>query len=441
MDSQGSIRSREAFRTVKVGHYDVVVVGGGSAGLMAAGAAARRGAKTIVLERMERPGRKLRITGKGRCNLSNFSPVADFISHFGRNGRFLHQAFSRFFVDDLRAFFSSLGIETVVERGGRVFPECAGAPEVADALVEWVSKNGVDVVTGSRVSRILAEEGIARGVAAVRERSHSITTADAIIVATGGASYPATGSTGDGYDMARSAGHTVIPVRPALVPLVPLERWPRTLDGLTLRNTGVKAFGDEKKIGGGFGDVSFLGGSIAGPVPLTLSRSIVDALDQRKRVQLRLDLKPALDERKLDARLVRELSGRGGGTMKGVFQSLLPSLLVPVVAEISDIPLDASCSRITARERRRLRMVLKDLRVTVTGHKGFAEAIVTAGGVRTREVDPYTMKSKLTEGLFFAGEIMDIDGDTGGYNLQAAFSTGWLAGVSAARFAREKGGG
>ncbi|MFO8090144.1 MAG: NAD(P)/FAD-dependent oxidoreductase [Desulfatiglandaceae bacterium] len=425
---------------MKGGRYHVIVVGGGAAGLMAAGTAARHGAKTILLERMDRPGRKLRITGKGRCNLGNFSSVSDFIPHFGMNGRFLRQALSRFFVDDLRAFFSSLGIETVVERGGRVFPKSAGASEVTDTLVEWVSTSGADVVTGSRVSSILMEEGGARGVASGRGKSRHVTTGDAVIIATGGASYPATGSTGDGYALARSAGHTVIPVRPALVPLVAMEGWPERLEGLTLKNTGVKALGDGKKMGDGFGEVSFMGGSVAGPVPLTLSRRIVDALAQRKSVQLCFDLKPALDEKKLDARLVRELSGRGGGTMKSVFESLLPSLLVPVVAEISGIPPDAACSRITARERRRLRMTLKDLRVTVTGHGGFAEAIVTAGGVSTREVDPYTMKSRLAEALFFAGELIDIDGDTGGYNLQAAFSTGWLAGVNAARYARQING-
>jgi hypothetical protein len=386
---------------------------------------------------MERPGRKLRITGKGRCNLSNLSQVSDFISHFGRNGRFLRQAFSRFFVDELTAFFSSLGIETVVERGGRVFPERAGAPEVTDALVDWVSGSGADIVTGSRVSGILMEEGRTHGVTIGRGRSQCTTAADAVIVATGGASYPATGSSGDGYALARSAGHTVVPVRPALVPLVTLEQWPRRLDGLTLRNIGVQAVSDGKKIGAGFGEVSFLGGAVAGPVPLTLSGRIVEALDQRKSVQLRLDLKAALDERKLDARLVREISGRGGESMKGVFQSLLPSLLVPVVAELSGIPVGAACSGVTARERKRLRAVLKNLALTVTGHKGFPEAIVTAGGIHTREVDPYTMRSRVVEGLFFAGEVLDIDGDTGGYNLQAAFSTGWLAGVHAARYAGE----
>jgi predicted Rossmann fold flavoprotein len=419
----------------------VIVVGGGPAGLMAAGTAARQGARTILLERMARPGRKLRITGKGRCNLSNVSPVPDFISHFGKNGRFLRQAFSRFFVDDLRRFFSSLGIETVVERGGRVFPECAGAPEVTDALADWVSISGVELVTGRRVSEILMAEGRAQGVVSDRGRSQHKTTGDAVIVATGGASYPLTGSTGDGYALARSLGHTVVPVRPALVPLVTRERWPEALAGVTLRNTGVSVMGDGKKMGGGFGEVSFAGGSVAGPVPLTLSGRIVDALDQGKRVQLRLDLKPALDERKLDARLVRELSACGGGTVKGVFESLLPSRLVPVVAEISGIHPDASCSRVTAAQRRGLRTVLKDLRLTVTGYGGFDEAIVTAGGVSTREIDPYTMQSRLSAGLFFAGELMDINGDTGGYNLQAAFSTGWLAGASAARYARERNAG
>ncbi|HDR14340.1 MAG TPA: NAD(P)/FAD-dependent oxidoreductase [Desulfobacteraceae bacterium] len=421
-------------------HYDVVVVGGGAAGLMAAGTAARQGARTMLIERMERPGRKLRITGKGRCNLTNAAPAADFISHFGRNGRFLRQAFSRFFVDDLMAFFSSLGIETVVERGGRVFPGRVGAPEVTESLIKWVSRSGVDVVPGRRVSGLVMEGGGARGVVSGRCSSENVTTADAIILATGGASYPSTGSTGDGYELARSVGHTVIPVRPALVPLVTLERWPERVCGLTLRNTGVKVLADGKKIGGGFGEVFFSGGSIGGPVPLTLSGRIVDAVNQRKKVRISFDLKPALDEKKLEARLLRELSGCGGGSMNAVFQSLLPASLIPIVAEAAGIELGAACSRITARERRRLRMILKDLRVTVTGHRGFSEAIVTAGGVSTREIDPYTMRSRLVRGLFFAGEIIDINGDTGGYNLQAAFSTGWLAGVSAACQAGGSGG-
>jgi predicted Rossmann fold flavoprotein len=422
---------------LKEGHYQVLVVGGGAAGLMAAGTAAQAGARTLLVERMARPGRKLRISGKGRCNLTNAASAADFISHFGKNGRFLRQAFSRFFVDDLVAFFSSLGIKTIVERGGRVFPENVGAPEVTDCLVKWVSECGADTAAGRRVDGLLTEGDRVCGVCWGRGSSQ---WADAVVLATGGASYPATGSTGDGYNLARSVGHIVTPVRPALVPLLTRQRWPKDLDGLRLRNTGVKVLVEGKKLDAGFGEVSFDDGFVAGPVPLTLSGRVVEALDQGKSVELSFDLKPALDPKKLDARLVREISGCRGGAVKTVFESLLPSRLVSVVAEISGIDPGSACSGITARQRKRLATVLKDLRVTVSGHAGFAQAIVTAGGVSTREIDPYTMGSRFFQGLFFAGELIDLNGDTGGYNLQAAFSTGRLAGVNAARHALESGG-
>lgn len=421
----------------------VIVVGAGAAGLMAAGQAAGSGAHTLLLEKMDRPARKLRITGQGRCNLTNVAPLSDFLDHFGPNGRFLHQAFSRFFVSDLLEFFEELGVPTVTERGGRVFPASEEANDVADALVRWAGRQGVTLRPRSPVERLLVEEGRVVGVQLSRaslragavgdrpERS-GFYRADAVVVATGGASYPATGSTGDGYRLAASAGHTIVPVRPALVPLETAGRVASRLQGLSLRNVSVRLWVDGKKVDERFGEMLFTHFGVSGPLILSLSRLAVDALRAGRYVTLSIDLKPALDERKLDARLLRDLEAHGKQQFHTLLKGLLPQKLIPVCADLTGISADKVAHQVTARERERLRTWLKDLRLEVTGYRPFAEAIITAGGVDTRQVDPYTMASRLVEGLYFAGEVLDVDADTGGYNLQAAFSTGWLAGRSAA---------
>ncbi len=424
----------------------VIVVGGGAAGLMAAGQAAELGAETLLLEKMDRPGRKLRITGKGRCNLTNVVPLSEFITHFGPNGRFLRQAFSRFFVSDLVAFFEELGVRTVTERGGRVFPASgqacpepfvplrAGrsrrAQDVVDALVRWVGERGVTLRTQSPVERLLVEGGRVVGVQASRGRVYR---ADAVIVATGGASYPATGSTGDGYRLAESVGHTIVPIRPALVPLETAGGVAPRLQGLSLRNVTVRVWVNGKKQAKVFGEMLFTHFGLSGPIILSLSRQVVDALRLGQRVILSIDLKPALDERKLDARLLRDLDAHGKQQFRTWLKGLLPRKLIPVCIDLTGIVPEKAGHQITAQERKRLRMWLKDFRLEVTGYRPFTEAIITAGGVDTREVDPRTMASRLVEGLYFAGEVLDVDADTGGYNLQAAFSTGWVAGRSAAR--------
>ena len=400
--------------------------------MMAAGRAAELGADTLILEKMNRPGRKLRITGRGRCNLTNVAPLSDFITRFGPNGQFLRQAFSRFFSAELVALFEELGVPTVTERGGRVFPVSGQAREVVDALVHWVRKRGGTLRTRSPVERLLVEGGQVVGVQVSPNRVHR---SDAVIIATGGASYPATGSTGDGYRLAQSVGHTIVPIRPALVPLETAGDIAPRLQGLSLRNVAVRVWVNEKKQAEAFGEMLFTHFGVSGPTILTLSRQVVDALRLGQRVTLSIDLKLALDERRLDARLLRDLDAHGKRQFHTLLKDLLPRKLIPVCIDLLGIPPNRVAHQITAQERERLRIWLKDFRLEVTGHRPFAEAIVTAGGVDTREVDPRTMASRLAEGLYLAGEVLDVDGDTGGFNLQAAFSTGWLAGRSAARWA------
>ena len=422
--------------------HHVIVIGAGPAGLVAAGQAAEQGATVLLLEKMDRPGRKLRITGKGRCNLTNVAPLSDFVAHFGPNGRFLRQAFSRFFTPDLVAFLEGLGVPTVTERGGRVFPASQEATDIVDALLRWVRDRGVTLRTRSPVERLLVEGERVTGVRIAGNQvssekpgfsdSERLYRADAVIVATGGASYPATGSTGDGYRLAESVGHTVVPIRPALVPLETAGDVAPRLQGLSLRNVTVRLWVDGKKQGELFGEMLFTHFGLSRPTVLSLSRQTIDALRLGQSVRLSIDLKPALDERKLDARLLRDLDAHGKQQFRTLLKGLLPRKLIPVCLDLTGIPPEKLAHQITAQERKRLRAWLKDFRLQVTGHRSFREAIITAGGVDTREVDPRTMASRLVEGLYFAGEVLDVDADTGGYNLQAAFSTGWLAGRSAA---------
>jgi len=400
----------------------VIVVGGGASGMTA-------GAQTLLLEKMHRPGRKLGITGKGRCNLTNVASPAEFTSHFGPTGIFLRQAFHRFSNDELVAFFEGLGVSTLVERGGRIFPASEQARDVVDALTRWMRTQGVTVRSGVSVDDLLLEGGRVRGVRDSGGRDHP---ADAVIVATGGVSYPATGSTGDGYRLAQSAGHSIVPVRPALVPLETRGDAAPRLQGLSLRNVNVGVLVDGAKRGEAFGEMLFTHFGLSGPVILSLSGGVADALEAGGRVSVSIDLKPALDERKLDERLLRDLDLHGKRKFETLLKDLLPAKLIPLCVEQVGISPERRGHQITAGERGHLRAWLKDFRLEVTGVRPIAEAIVTAGGVDTNEIDPRTMASRRVDGLYFAGEVMDVDADTGGYNLQAAFSTGWLAGRSAA---------
>ncbi len=406
----------------------VIVAGGGAAGLMAAGQAALAGAETLVIEKMKHPGRKLGITGKGRCNITNIADTAELISHFGKNGRFLRQAFTRFSNTDLISFFEELGLKLVKERGGRVFPACGRAPEVVAVLQQWLKAGRVQIQRSSPVDKLLITDGRITGVVSKGKK----TACDALILATGGASYPATGSTGDGYKMASKCGHTIVPIHPALVPLETAGIDTRKTAGLNLRNIRVSMYIGNKKRHETFGEMVFTDFGVTGPVILTLSDAAVTALQDKRRVTLSFDLKPALDEKKLDARLQRDLASRGKERFDSILRGLLPRELIPACLRHLDVPPEYQGCRINAGERKRLLNWLKDFRLEVTGHRPFSEAIITAGGVDTSEIDPRTMESRKVRGLYLAGELLNIHADTGGYNLQAAFSTGWIAGRSAA---------
>ncbi|MCX7044115.1 MAG: NAD(P)/FAD-dependent oxidoreductase [Candidatus Sumerlaeota bacterium] len=409
----------------------LIIAGAGAAGLMAAGqaAAAGLGPSVLLLEKMERPARKLRITGKGRCNLTNLAPLPDFLEHFGHNGRFLRPAFSAFFAPDLIAFFESLGIRTIVERGGRVFPESQEAQDVVDAMVDWARGQGARIQTGCAARRLMIENGRIQGIETCDGRRRA---AQAVILATGGASYPATGSTGDGYAIAEAAGHALIPIRPALAPLETAGDLAQRMQGVSLRNVTARLLVDGKKQAEEFGEMLFTHFGLSGPIILTLSGQAVDALRAGRKTAISVDLKPALDEEKLDARLRRDLDAHGKRTFQNLLKDLLPAKVIPACIAETGVAQEKMGHQITSEERRRLRLWLKDLRFEITGHRPLSEAIITAGGVATREVNPNTMESRLVKGLYFAGELLDVDADTGGYNLQAAFSTGYLAGRSAA---------
>ena len=412
----------------------LVVVGSGAAGLMAAGQGTAAGTRVLLLERMGRLGTKLRITGKGRCNLTNTAELEDFLAHFAFPDRssdsrfFLRNAFARFFAPDLIAFFENQGVPIVVERGGRVFPASNDAQQVAGALTRFAVDNGVQIRLRSRVTQLLRDGNRVWGVAL---ESGEQLSAGAVIVATGGASYPKTGSSGDGYGLARQVGHTVVPVRPALVPLVAAGEEPRAMMGLSLRNVEVRLLLDGQEVSREFGEMLFTHYGISGPIILTLSGPAVARLG-RGHLEMAINLKPALDPEKLDARLRRDLDRSGKRNYRNLLKGLLPQKMIDVMVARSGIPPDKPCHQITAAERLRLRDLLQDFRLTIVGHRPLDEAIVTAGGVETGEIDPRTMASRLVRGLFFAGEVLNVQADTGGYNLQAAFSTGYVAGLAAA---------
>lgn len=406
--------------------YDVLIIGGGASGLFAAISAARRGASVCMLEKMDRPGRKLAITGKGRCNLTTACDIESAIKEFGRNGKFLRSAFSRFYSGELLDLLSSLGIEVAVERGQRVFPICHRAPDVVRSLVSELGRLGVKMITGTRVVRIRAAGGHVTGA----ETGSGIIPAGSVVLATGGASYPGTGSTGDGYELSAALGHTIVKPIPALVPIVLAGEIHGALAPLDLRNVRTSLFLGGKKICEEFGELSFTTYGITGPTALPLGKHVA-ANAGAGRLSLIVNLKPALSNEILDARIRRELTSGGSARAAGILTTLLPMKAVPVFEKMWGLPAGRKCSEVTKSERDALRRILTALEFTVKGTRPMAEAIVTAGGVKLGEVDPKTMESKLVKGLFICGELLDLDAGTGGFNLQAAFSTGWIAGESA----------
>lgn len=405
----------------------IIIIGGGAAGLMAAGRAAEMGADVLLFEKTRRLGNKLRITGKGRCNLTNRCPVKEFIRHLGPNGMFMRNAFARFFVDDLLTFFEHLGVPTVTERGQRVFPASQKAGDVVDALRRSCLEQGVRVRRGARVQEIMADDGEVQGVRV----NDATVEGTALVLATGGMSYPSTGSTGDGYEMATRVGHTITPLRPGLVPLITVEEFVPRLQGLSLRNVRASLYQDGRELASEFGEMLFTHFGVSGPIILTLSSELRGELDDGP-VHLRIDLKPALSRQVLDRRLLRDIAELGNANYHTLLEGLLPRSLIDVFIERSGIPRQQGLSQFTREQRRTVIDLLKCFEVTVVGKRSFDEAIITLGGVACDEIVPQTMASRRVRGLYLAGEIIDVAGDTGGYNLQIAFTTGYLAGESAA---------
>lgn len=404
----------------------IIVVGGGAAGIFAAIGAAEMGAPVVILEKNRQLGLKLLITGKGRCNLTNTASLDTFIQQFPENGRFLYSAFANLSNSDLINFFTTIGVQLKEERGGRVFPVSDRSKDVVKALTDYLCKLNVQVKLNTRVTGLKARHNTVEGVLT----EHGFIAAREVILATGGLSYPRTGSTGDGYQFARQLGHTVTPLRPSLVPLETKEEWVKDVSGLTLKNVTVTAWG-QQKIGEQFGEMLFTHFGVSGPIILTLSREIVKELEHGS-VKIFINLKPALDQETLDRRLIRDFEKYAAKHLKNALVDLLPQKLIGVVLTNSHLDPHKPVHQITKAERQRLLKTLQALPLTVTKAGPIEEAIVTSGGIFLKEVNPKTMASKLISNLYFAGEILDIDAYTGGYNLQAAFSTGYLAGQSAA---------
>lgn len=398
----------------------VVVIGAGPAGMMAAGQAALRGFPVTLIERNGSPGKKLAITGKGRCNLTNDCSAEEFMQNIPGDGRFLRGALSRFTPQDTRAFFETLGVPTVVERGRRVFPQSGKAADVVNALTVWLGGLGVKTLTG-RVGALCIEEGVVTGVTLGNRRID----ARAVIVATGGLSYPKTGSDGDGYRMAAQAGHTLVPCTPSLVPLVSPDEFCRAMQGLSLRNVTARLVSPDGKTvwEEGPGEMLFTHFGVSGPLVLSGSAH------WREGLSLAVDLKPGLTEKQLDARVLRDFALHSARKLENSLGDLLHGRMIPVILDMCGFPPGKRTAEVVHTERERLVRLLKAFPVRLSGTRPVEEAVVTRGGVSTKELNPKTMASKLVRGLYFAGEVLDVDAYTGGYNLQIAWSTGFAAGT------------
>ncbi|MFH2141750.1 MAG: NAD(P)/FAD-dependent oxidoreductase [Bacteroidota bacterium] len=407
-------------------NFDVIVIGAGPAGLLAAGRAAELGGKVLVLEKMRQEGRKLLITGKGRCNITNNASIGEFITHVYPDGRFLRSAFSQFFSNEIIELLKKYGVESVLEQGGRYFPSSGQSADVLSALLKWTKELNVEIKCGHRVEKLIVENNAIQGI----QTKDEIFKTKSIILATGGKSYPATGSNGEGYELVRQLGHTIEKVRPALVPLETENNVAMRLQGLNLKNVKAIVWINGRKASEAFGEMIFTHFGLSGPIILTLSRIVVDELQKKNRVEITIDLKPALDEQKLDARLIRDLNEHGKKKVGNIFRYWLPASMIPVFIDLSEIDPEKECHQISSKERKQILHLLKNLRFKISNYRSFKEAIITAGGVSINEISSKTMESKLVQGLYFAGEIIDVDAETGGYNLQIAYSTGWLAGNS-----------
>lgn len=403
----------------------IVVIGGGAAGLMAAVIAGREGARVILLEKMNMVGKKMGITGKGRCNITNSADISDFIKNTPGNGKFLYGAYERFSNVDLLALLHEWGLKTKVERGGRVFPESDSALEVRNLFMKMLKKYNVTVHLNEAVTKIVTKDNVVTGVVTTKESY----ACEAVIIATGGASYPLTGSTGDGYRLAEGVGHSITDIRPSLVPIVTEESWVKDIMGLSLRNVEVSIVSKEKVQAKMFGEMMFTHFGVTGPTILSLSHTVGKLLRKKKTapIAVSINLKPALTAEVLDKRLQKDFDLYSKKQLANGMKDLLPSNLIPIIISLAKLDPAKPINQITKEERQRLCHVLQHMTLTVKGLRPVEEAIVTAGGISLKEFNPKTMESKLVKGLYGAGEVLDIDAFTGGYNLQAAFSTGYVA--------------
>lgn len=406
----------------------IIVIGAGPSGMMAAGFAAMGDNEVILFERNERPGRKLMITGKGRCNLTNSSNMLnELIESVPVNGKFLYSAFSQFMPSDTIDFFESLSVPLKIERGNRVFPVSDKAVDVVDALYSFIKKENVKLIN-SRVEKLIINQGILKGIIDTKKKEYH---ADAVIIATGGVSYPLTGSTGDGYSLARQAGHSIISPKPSLVPLVVSDEFSDSLQGLSLKNIAIKVYERKlnRKIYSDFGELLFTHFGVSGPVVLSASSHMNDIFPGK--YELHIDLKPALSHEKLDVRLLRDLKLFANKAMSNSLDKLLPKKMIPFILNLAEIPQELKANQLTKEKRLYLTAILKSVKLKIDGFRPIEEAVITSGGINVNEIDSSTMQSKIIKNLFFSGEVIDVDAYTGGFNLQIAFSTGVLAGKTA----------
>ena len=405
---------------------NVVITGGGPAGMMAAITAARRGFKVTLVEKNEKLGKKLFITGKGRCNITNAGDSEDLFNSIVTNRKFMFSSFNGFSNYDTLGFFDELGLHIKIERGNRVFPESDHSSDVIGTLNRELKRLSVDVRLNTEVKDIIVNGGKATGVVVKCSGKESTIQADNVIVATGGNSYQSTGSTGDGYRFARKLGHSVTPIVPALVPFNVAEDWESDLQGLSLKNVSIVVLDGKQEIYSDFGEMLFTHFGVSGPLILSASSFAARRIKEHP-LKLVIDLKPALSQEQLDERILRDFDEEKNKAFKNSLDKLLPKKMIPVIVRLSDIDGNKKVNEITKQERQKLVSLIKGLELTITGLRGFNEAIITQGGINVREINPTTMESKLVKNLYFAGEVLDVDALTGGFNLQIAWSTGYAA--------------
>lgn len=404
----------------------IAVIGGGPSGMVAAGFASSRHKNVKLFEKNNKLGKKLFITGKGRCNITNNTDIENFLDNVTTNKDFLYSALYSFTNTDILSLLSNYNLKTKVERGGRVFPVSNKSSDVIKAFEKFLTEKDVNIILNKEVNKIIYKNGFF----VLEFKDGSNESFDKIIIATGGKSYPVTGSTGDGYRFARYLGHSIIDLKPALVPCEVQENWVKDIQGLTLKNISISAFIDNKKVYENFGEMLFTHFGITGPIVLTMSNIINIYIEQKRKINFFIDLKPALSLEKLDNRILRDFEKYNNKQVKNGLKDLLPQNLIPIVLKLSGIAEEKSINQITKEERNRLTKTIKNIELNFLKFRPLDEAIVTSGGVSTLEIDPSTMESKLIPGLFFAGEVIDVEALTGGYNLQIAYSTGYLAGIN-----------